>query len=293
MHIDEEHGDHGVEVPHAAHAQPLSRGTRRSLATIGVTICLALGGIAVAVAIVRDNRDSDERLTREALERDELREGWKTLGAVAASDARGDEQSNPGSAAPTPVQVTVNPPPAATNAPPNVVIVNVPAAPAQAANAPSTASPLAAQTANGTNAALPSVVGGGVPLAAGNSGGSLPNTGATPAAVTSSVPVPSGAVPASAPPTPAQSFQNAAMSFAGQSIPCGQNTCNAGTVCCNASCGTCAAPGASCDTAQCDNAITYPTSQMCGMTTCNVGTVCCNPNCGICAAPGASCPQTC
>lgn len=236
MKRDEEHSDHSVELaPRGTRAtHPQTAAARRSAATIGVTFCLALAGIVVAVAIVRSSEPNDEKLVRESETPSELDQ------ALAAAE-------------PPPVNVPPPAPSPARGQAPQVVIVNAPASPAAAPAAPEPA----------------------------------------PRIESNSVPPVAAPSPSVAPPSPLQSQQNAALAATGQSIPCGPNTCNAGDVCCNPSCGVCTAPGASCNTTQCDNPITYPTSQMCGMATCNDGSVCCNPSCGICTAPGASCPQSC
>jgi hypothetical protein len=141
--------NHGFELPNA----PLvveRRGARPWRAVAGVAVCLGLAGVVTGIVVAQRQRVSDAHLTSDALQREELRDGWRALGMAAAQDAlTNDVQASP---------------PAATGAPaatpPSVVIVNVPAPNANAAppsnvtniTLPSGSAP---SSATGTEAALP------------------------------------------------------------------------------------------------------------------------------------------
>ena len=262
MTHDEEHtlhSEHVVEVPMRTPAMRAS--TRRSIASISVALCLAGAGLAIAVGIVRDQRATADERTREAVQREELKDGWSTLSALAA-------QHSPSVAAPAAPQPTER----------NVVIVNVPP---PVATSPAVVAPIAAPT---QTADLPAPAAAAAPVAPQSlSGAPVPS----PSERALAAPTTPNAAPIanSTPPTPN------AVNLSLDSVMCGPNTCNSGMVCCNASCGICAAPGATCDTSLCDNPITYPASQSCGLSTCNIDSVCCNVSCGICTAPGESCSQ--
>jgi hypothetical protein len=86
---------------------------RRWRAVAGVAVCLGLAGIVTGIIVARHERASDEHLTADALQREELRDGWKALGAAAVQDAQNNDAQAANAAAPAPS--------------PNVVIVNVPA----------------------------------------------------------------------------------------------------------------------------------------------------------------------
>ena len=262
MTHDEEHtppSEHVVEVP--PRTGTLRAPTRRSLASISVALCLAIAGLAIAVGIVRDQRATADERTREAVQREELKDGWSTLSALAA-------QHSPSVSAPAAPQPTER----------NVVIVNVPPA---VATSPAVVAPQAVPAAPAAAAAAP------VPAPALDTAASpAPSAPAMGVAASTSQAAPAEPAPSAAPP-PAPNN----LSLPLDSAMCGPNTCNSGMVCCNASCGICAAPGASCDTRLCDNPITYPASQSCGLSTCNIDSVCCNASCGICTAPGQTCSQ--
>lgn len=260
MTHDEEHTPHSEHVVEVPPRLPSTRATtRRSIASISVALCLAGAGLAIALGIVHDQRATADERTREAVQREDLKDGWSTLSALAA-------QHSPSISAPAAPQPTER----------NVVIVNVPppvatsptvvapmAAPGQAAVAPAPASaPAAIQGPSNFQSTAPAA-----PVLA-------------PSPTPSNVPAPSSVPSASN-----------SVNLSQDSVMCGPNTCNSGMVCCNASCGICAAPGATCDTSLCDNPITYPASQSCGLSTCNIDSVCCNPSCGICTAPGERCSQ--
>src|SRR6187549_1731194 len=113
--------NHGFELPNAP--QVVVRSDPRPWrAVAGVAVCLGLAGIVTGLIVARRQSASDEHLTSDALQREELRDGWRALGAAAASDARANEVQAP---------AAVNS--ANVVAPPNVVIVNVPAQSATAA----------------------------------------------------------------------------------------------------------------------------------------------------------------
>jgi hypothetical protein len=256
MAHDEEHTQHSehiVEVP--PRTRSMRAATRRSIASLSVALCLAIAGLAIAVGIVRGQRATADERTREAVQREELKDGWGTLSALAA-------QHSPSISAPAAPQPTER----------NVVIVNVPppVATSPAVVAPTVATPAPAQ------ATLP------VPASTMSTAQSAPVAVSTPAA-------PQGSNNAQAPSPAAPATSGVSQTL--NAVPCGPNTCNTGLVCCNPSCGTCVAPGATCDTSLCSNPITYPASQSCGLTTCTIDSVCCNPSCGICTAPGESCSQ--
>jgi hypothetical protein len=126
--------NHGFELPNAP--QVVVRGDPRPWrAVAGVAVCLGLAGMITGLIVARRQSASDEHLTSDALQREELRDGWKALGAAAAYDARANELPAP-AAQPSATVATAAPAPS-----PNVVIVNLPAQPqpTQPANpAPST-----------------------------------------------------------------------------------------------------------------------------------------------------------
>jgi hypothetical protein len=131
----------------------------------GVALCLGLAGIVTGLVVAHRQRNSDAKITSDALQREELRDGWKALGAAAAQDARANN---------------VQPSPAAsTAASPNVVIVNVPAQ--SAANTPPNPQP-----SNVTNINLPS---GSQPAANGTNQGSNISSSSTPTATQSMPPI--------------------------------------------------------------------------------------------------------
>jgi len=113
--------NHGFELPNAP--QVVVRNDPRPWrAVAGVAVCLGLAGIVTGLIVARRQSASDEHLTSDALQREELRDGWRALGAAAANDARAND-------APAPAVVNS----ANVAAPPNVVVVNVPAQAATAA----------------------------------------------------------------------------------------------------------------------------------------------------------------
>jgi len=118
-----------------------------------VAVCLGLAGIVAGLIVARRQRVSDEHLTSDALQREELREGWRALGVVAAHDAQQRDALVNRLAGPA---NSANSPPAQ----PNWVIVNVPTPVASTA------------PANLTNITLPN---GSAPAT-----GSAPVTGSAP-----------------------------------------------------------------------------------------------------------------
>ncbi|HEY3254573.1 MAG TPA: hypothetical protein VGJ91_11515, partial [Polyangiaceae bacterium] len=121
MTIDDAHTSHshGFELPETP-PSVVQGNARPWRALAGVAVCLGLVGIVTGLILVHRQSVSDEHLTSDALQREELRDGWRALGAAAAQDARNNEAlASPVPSAPTPAA--------------NVVIVNVPA---QATTAP-------------------------------------------------------------------------------------------------------------------------------------------------------------
>ena len=120
-HGFELHNAHSIEIVEEAHSRSLAQ--RRTFATLAVAVCLGGAGIIIGLAMVQGQRSSDERATREALEREELRDGWKALGAAATEEA---QRVDVPPVAPQPAVTGAT----STAAPPatNFVVVNVPAA---------------------------------------------------------------------------------------------------------------------------------------------------------------------
>jgi hypothetical protein len=127
--------NHGFELPNAP-VVVVRKDLRPWRAVAGVALCLGLAGIVTGLVVAQRQRNSDARITSDALQREELREGWIALGAAAAQEARAND-----------VQAS----PVASTAPaqPSVVIVNVPA---QNAATP----PTNVQPSNVTHINLPS-----------------------------------------------------------------------------------------------------------------------------------------
>ena len=111
--------NHGFELPNAPLVVERS-GARPWRALAGVAVCLGLAGVVTGIVVAQRQRVSDAQLTADALQREELREGWKALGNAAARDALDND-------------VQASPPAASAATPPNVVIINVPAPNANAA----------------------------------------------------------------------------------------------------------------------------------------------------------------
>jgi|GEM_PF-1370549 len=126
---------HGFELPNPPEVVVRSD-PRPWRAVAGVAVCLGLAGIVSGLIVARRQSVSDEHVTSDALQREELRDGWRALGVVAAHDAQQREDlvnrlaipANSGSAAPAqPNVVIVNvPTPAASAAPANVTNITLP-----------------------------------------------------------------------------------------------------------------------------------------------------------------------
>jgi len=145
MNRDDAHTshNHGFELPNAPQV-PSRRDPGPWRAVAGVALCLGLAGIVTGLIVARRQSASDEHLTADALQREDLREGWRALGAAAALDARAqDAQSNTAQA---------NTAASAAAPQPNVVIVNVPAqgAPAAPPNVTNITLPSSATTGSPT-----------------------------------------------------------------------------------------------------------------------------------------------
>lgn len=132
--------NHGFELPNAPQVVVQSD-PRPWRALAGVAVCLGLAGMIAGLIVARRQSASDEHLTSDALQREELRDGWTTLAAAAARDARANDvpaataESSAPAAAPAPNVVIVNlPAPSAAAAPPNVTNITLPSAPATATN---------------------------------------------------------------------------------------------------------------------------------------------------------------
>ena len=117
--------NHGFELPNTPEVVVRSN-PRPWRAVAGVAVCLGLAGIVTGLIVARRQSVSDEHLTSDALQREELRDGWRALGVVAAHDAQQREDLVNRLAIPA---NSVNPALAQSN----VVIVNVPTPAASAA----------------------------------------------------------------------------------------------------------------------------------------------------------------
>jgi len=130
---------HGFELSQPPPAVARSD-ARRWRPVAGVAVCLGLAGVVVGMIVARRQSESDAHLISDALQREQLRDGWQTLAAAAVQDA----QSKSASATATSAQAN---PAAPVAVPPNVVIVNVPAPNAP----PPSAAPTSPPSANGAN----------------------------------------------------------------------------------------------------------------------------------------------
>lgn len=114
--------NHGFELPDVPPVV-VRRDARPWRALAGVALCLGLAGIVTGLVVARRQHVSDEHITSDALQREDLRDGWRALGMAAARDAQlreaADQAAVPANA---PTANTAN----AAAAPPSVVIVNVP-----------------------------------------------------------------------------------------------------------------------------------------------------------------------
>src|SRR6478735_3832850 len=110
--------NHGFELPSAPEVVVRSD-PRPWRAVAGVAVCLGLAGIVTGLVVARRQSASDEHITSDALQREELRDGWRALGVAAVRDAL-DREAERSAAPPAPANS------ANQAAPPSVVIVNVP-----------------------------------------------------------------------------------------------------------------------------------------------------------------------
>lgn len=162
MNPDDAHTshNHGFELPKAPEVVVRSD-PRPWRAVAGVAVCLGLAGIVTGLIVARRQSASDEHLTSDALQREELRDGWRALGVVAAHEAaqreslanRAEMPANAGTAAPPlPNVVIVNVPTPAASAQPVVTNINVPngAAPVNG-SVPTSATPTSSTASPGDN----------------------------------------------------------------------------------------------------------------------------------------------
>ena len=240
------HDEHVVEIP--ARDPLLHPAPRRSFATIGVAVFLALAGLGITVGLISDQA---RRANNEVAQREELRVGWQMLGALAADGADHDSNNAAQSAAP---------PAAPPSSPPSVVVVTVPvqSPPPSENTAPQTApsgTALSGAPAQAPNAAAQPALNGAIPVAvpvpALANGAPMPSAPTAPVG-NGTVPAENGTVPAS---PPIQSLPISVPDLSPITFPasqlCGMTTCNTGSVCCNPSCGICTAPGATCPQQAC------------------------------------------
>ena len=225
MTSDEEHGVHGEHVVEISNESPELRGARRrSFATISVAVCLGLAGVVTAFAFVRDQSENAADRQRDALQREQLLDGWTTLGAVAAAQRATDEMHVP----PAPSVANTAP---ATLTPPPVPVQNV-----IVVASPNTA-PMVQPALTNAPAVAPVTM-----------------STAAPAGLSTPVGVPAPAsAPDQTPLTPAPGSPDTVLDpiTYPASLACGLSTCNVDSVCCNVSCGICTAPGATCSQTQC------------------------------------------
>ena len=141
--------NHGFELPKAPEVVVRSD-PRPWRAVAGVAVCLGLAGIVTGLIVARRQSASDEHLTSDALQREELRDGWRALGVVAAHEAqqreslanRAEMPANAGTAVPPlPNVVVVNVPTPAASALPVVNNINAPNAAAPANSVPANSVP--------------------------------------------------------------------------------------------------------------------------------------------------------
>jgi hypothetical protein len=131
MALDDAHTshNHGFELPEAAQVV-VRNDSRPWRAVAGVALCLGLAGIVTGLIVARRQSANDEQVMSEALQREELRDGWKALGAAAAQEAHANDVQASPAASPAPAVpnvVIVNvPAQSAAIAPPNVTNINVP-----------------------------------------------------------------------------------------------------------------------------------------------------------------------
>lgn len=233
MASDEEWAGHEHVVEITNDSPELRGPRRRSFATIAVAVCLGLAGAVTAFALVRDQSEMASDKQRNAEQREQLLDGWNTLGAVAAAQRASDALRAP----------------AAPSAPPSPGVANAAKAPANGNAAPQPGAPTPVQNVI--------VVGSPAPAAAPSQSLPAPTSGTTPLpapGLTTPVGIPAPpSAPNQTPLTPAPGSPDTVLSPitypASQS--CGLSTCNVDSVCCNVSCGVCTAPGESCSQTQC------------------------------------------
>jgi len=140
--------NHGFELPNAPQVV-VQQAVRPWRVVAGVALCLGLAGIVTGLIVARRQSLSDEHLMSDALQREELRDGWRTLAAAAAQDTQAIAAPAPAASA-TPTSAAAS----AATPPPNVVIVNVPTPSGNAA--PPNAAPTNVAPSNVTNVTVPS-----------------------------------------------------------------------------------------------------------------------------------------
>jgi hypothetical protein len=141
--------DYNVELGDEITARAPTR-RRRILSGIAVAICLSVASLIIVLAALRVERENAQN-TRDSLQIEQLREGWKTLiGAAAASAERAADPASvaaPVASLTTSADTTTT---SAESAPPavtNTVIMPVPTHPTRA-SAPHRARPMSTGTNN-------------------------------------------------------------------------------------------------------------------------------------------------
>jgi hypothetical protein len=118
--------EHSVELNNEAELP--GAGRRRSFVALIVAAGLALAGVLIVLG-VRSQRVNAERRALDAVQREELRDGWQTLSAAAAQQAAVSDalsQAAQQAAAQQAAAASANASPAPAAPAPNIVIVNVP-----------------------------------------------------------------------------------------------------------------------------------------------------------------------
>ena len=87
------HSEHVVEISNESPSMRSAR--RRSFATISVAVCLGLAGVVTAFAFMRDQSENAADRELDAVQREQLLDGWTTLGAVAAAQRAADALTVP------------------------------------------------------------------------------------------------------------------------------------------------------------------------------------------------------
>jgi hypothetical protein len=182
--------DHSVELA-ADLESPFPTRRRRIAQFAAVAVLLGACGL-IALAFSEHQRAIETERALESAQSAQLQDGWKTLGALAAQEARATDAEN---AAPQPPAAPTVPPAPATT---NIVIVNPPARPqrnssnVEAPVVPNVVAPtpsVGTPASNGSNTvyvptpALPNITTGadipGQNLSNGSVPGSLPNPALT------------------------------------------------------------------------------------------------------------------